>query len=249
MDETEFLRLLPAWSEGSLDDVAADGMAAYVDANPAAVHLAESHDAFDRRVRDALLEGVDGHAVVQRFLAEARVPATVGTQKPFSRHMLALRVAASLAAALLVAFSFGWFYCIGPFECAYLEALERARDEPAVDRGAAFAVPAVEPPGAQRLGDRVTVQVSYRAPRLADLSRYEMDGSELTVLWCQSGDALPSFRRRVKKDGQDWWVADENGIRMVAFFDAPRSVLCCVMGDLPQERLLAVADGLRCACR
>lgn len=249
MDESEFLIRLPAWAEGSLDDATAERMAAYVDANPSAARLAEEHDGFDRRVRDALLAGVDGGAVVERFLAEARSGADRTARKAPPRMLFAVRTVVAVAAALLIAFSLGWFYCIGPFECPYLEALEQARRAEPI----AAVVPGVAgrpaPTSATETEPPTVVPVAYRAPRRALRSRYDVDGRDVTVLWCETADIRPSFRRRVALLGKDWWIAEENGDRMVAFVDPATNLLCCVIGDLPADRLLAVADELRCACR
>ena len=74
---------------------------------------------------------------------------------------------------------------------------------------------------------------------------YELDVGGVAVLWCETGEARPSFRRKVDRDGETLWIAEEDGRRMVAFLDERTQLLCCVVGDQSEDDLVTVAQGLR----
>ena len=55
----------------------------------------------------------------------------------------------------------------------------------------------------------------------------------------------PSFRRRAERGGADWWIADENGHRLVAWMCPKSETMCTLVGGLPEDRLVSVATELR----
>ena len=252
--EAEFLSQLPGWSAGSLDDAAIAAMEQYVNSNPHAADLADAEREFDARVRDALLVGVDAEQTVAALLAQARpsVPPAQAQATALShvrprpaRVLLFVRAAAAVAASLLIAFSMGWFYCIGPFECPLIEALEKAAVADAVATTPRNFSAIEHPDRAEPQGELEVVDVDYGTSATAVRARYQVAGKDLTVLWASTGEQRPSMRRRVVIKGQEWWIAEENGQRVVLFQDGRSGRLCCLVSETTEKELLAIADRLR----
>ena len=239
MDRAEFAKHLFAWIDGELDDATAREMEHHVESDPDARRLVEAQRAFGERVRDALVSGVDAEPEVARMLERARPAAA---RRPWVVPLT------RIAAAVMVAVTLGWFFCIGPWECRYLQALENAVDSP-VSVPAGF--PAVShPKGAAPLPGACVVGIDYDLGEGRTVCcRYELACGSVAVLWSEAGDAKPSFRRKTSRLGQSWWIAQANGRRLVAFMDENAELLCCVVGEQSEEELLAVAAGLRGASR
>jgi len=49
----------------------------------------------------------------------------------------------------------------------------------------------------------------------------------------------------VERDGNVWWIADEDGRVIVAWMCPSTDTLCSLVSTLPEERLLAVAETVR----
>jgi hypothetical protein len=71
------------------------------------------------------------------------------------------------------------------------------------------------------------------------------DGGEAVVLWCPLDDHRPSFRREREIDGQRWWIAEENGRRILAFECPGGGGIWCFVGPQDEATLLAAAKTYR----
>ena len=163
----------------------------------------------------------------------------------------------AVAATLLLAVQAAWFFCIPPFECSYLQAVERATREV----GTPLRPGVVAPPVAGRIvvapallgfdldGEASLVDVGHRPGERGVRARYSRADESFDVVWSDPGGATPSFRRRRDMDGRTWWIAEENGNRIVAWICPVTETLCSLVSDLPEDRLLGYAEEMRSAER
>jgi hypothetical protein len=163
----------------------------------------------------------------------------------------------AVAATLLLAVQTAWFFCIPPFECSYLQAVERATREV----GTPLRPGVVAPPIASRVavapallgfdleGEASLVEVGYRPGEQGVRARYSRAGESFDVVWSNPGGVTPSFRRRYEIDGRTWWIANENGYQIVAWICPVTETLCSLVSDLPEDRLLGYAEEMRSAER
>lgn len=245
MDDLEFRTDLETWLDGELPPDRAAAMQAFADASPEHAALAAAHRAWNERVRAALVADVDARATVAGILAATRPRARV--QPP--RRLALVRPFAAAAAVLMMATSLAWFYCVGPFECAYLEALERAVEAPVEvdpDRvadlvgqlGAGIPHPTTPCEGPS------AVRVAHGGDHMALRYCYELPSGSAVALWCDAGADRPSFRRRVVKYGRTWWITELDGRSVVAFLDCTGTRLCCLVGEQSPEELMQAAGGI-----
>lgn len=165
-------------------------------------------------------------------------------------RLVTLRRLVAAAAALLVAVQAAWFFCIPPFECALLQAVEAAAEAPAsAPTSAPEILTRLRPPEAvaefHRVGDAEIVRVGTAGSALGMRARYEGADGSFAAVWCAPDGHEPSFRRRTERGGCSWWIADENGHRVVAWMCPDTGTMCTLVGALPEDRLLSVASELR----
>ncbi len=252
-----FARSLLAHLDGELRGAEAEAARAHEAACPPCGARAAAEREFEERVSAALLGASDGAAdVVARGVGRARAPVTRlpgGSAVAWFRRP-ALRRAAAVAAVALVAVQAAWFFCIPPFECSYLQAVEETAEglPPAPALATPSAAPCIErlcpaealgPYRLQR-AERTKVVV-YGWPIDAKRAEYTGPDGPLTVIWCDGEVGEPSFRRRVERGGRTWWIASENGRSIVAWMCPVTETLCTLVAAAPEERLLALAETVR----
>ena len=66
---------------------------------------------------------------------------------------------------------------------------------------------------------------------------------------CESSSVQPSFRRRVERDGAQWWMADIEGRRVVAFEVKGGTGVCAVTGAAGDDSVYVTAKALRASLR
>ncbi len=166
-------------------------------------------------------------------------------------RLVTLRRAVAVAAGLLLAVQAAWFFCIPPFECSLLQAVERGAAAGATPGGTPRSERLVrlEPPdeldGYARVGAAELVFVGSAGVDYAVRARYASAGEDITVLWCDPVDHRPSFRRRTERGGSEWWIASENGKNLVAWMCPVTETMCTLVSAIPEDRLVAVASEIR----
>ena len=226
------------------DDAAA--AAGHEHACPDCRDRADYERALEARIGAALLADAAAPdlAVHLRRARPAAAPAGRG-------RLVTLRRAVAAAAALVLAVQAAWFLCIPPFECAMLQAVEAATRSPAATDAASCPdrLTCLEPPAAidghRREGPAELVHVGHDGVGFALRARYAGGGESFSVLWCVPQGRAPSFRRHTTRAGAEWWLADENGHHVVAWMCPVTETMCTLVGAIPEERLIAVAAGLR----
>ena len=252
MDPRDFDRDLEPWLDGELPPDAAARMQAAADASPELTERVALHRALDARVRRALLAETAAVATVRAMAARAR-----GAAPALRRPWILRRYVFAAAATVLVGVTLMWWLCIGPFECRYLMAFERASDDasaaqaPAADAlvrrsglpdrvgDALLATPAVHVPMDVFVFHFDAVRVDYVRP----------DGSSFRVSVSESEGKRPSRSKTVERDGRKWWTTDHGGRRMVAFDCPGRPFVYCVIGPAGSDDVFAEAVRLREAIR
>ena len=234
-----------------------DGELAEPQVSAAAAHESQCDDccgrvrferAFEERIGTALLADAP-----ERDVAELLGRIRLGAAPSPPGRVLTLRRLVATAAGLLLAVQAAWFFCIPPFECSYLQAVEAAAaptvapvnaSETAPERLARLTVPATI--GDARLdGEPVLVHLGDAGGDYAMRARYLGGEGAFTVLWCDPGGMQPSFRRRTSRAGDDWWIATENGNHLVAWMCPYTETMCTLVGEIPEETLIAAASDLR----
>ena len=163
-----------------------------------------------------------------------------------------------VAAALFLAVTLGmWWLCVPPFECSYMQALEAAaRDHGAVPGQKAEAF-------AKRYGLPHEIRGSIEAQPVAAtkldfwfwhlegvrLDYVAADGSVVQVVACDSPEVHPSIRRRVSRDGMDWWILETAGRTVVAFELAECGPMYAVTAPATDDSAYAAAKALRSSLR
>jgi len=261
MNCNEFREQLFSFIDGELTGAAVGSASAHVEACTDCAERAEFERELESRMSAALLSGAEGFDV-SRALAGVDRPAEpvtaerAGTGRvirfPFARRLLAV------AATLLIAVQAAWFFCIPPFECSYLQAVELSTREEGTALRPGVAGPRlferIDVPstlsGYELQGDPVGLRrglgdVGYEFATEVVRARYALDGESFDVVWSRSNGMEPSFRRKRDEGGQVWWIAEETGNRIVAWMCPDGDTLCTLVGDLPEDRLLEVAGELR----
>jgi len=255
MDTGEFERDLGPWIDGELPAERAARMQSVVDASPELARRAAFERRFLARVTKAMASDADA-AVVAAMIARAR-----GEEAPAGRLRRIPRAAWRAAAAVLVVAVTGmWWFCVPPFECPYMQALEAASHDSSATPGAEadalakrFDLPAqidgavVAPPPAA-----TTLDVHGRKLAGVRLEYVGADGATtLHVVACESRQLHPSIRRRVSSDGiREWWTRVHAGERTWAFQSPTTEVVYAVTGSAADEAaILAAAKALRASVR
>jgi hypothetical protein len=253
---SDFDRDLGAWLDGELPAERSAEIAAAVESSPDLARRVELERAFGRRVRRALVADAGDARVVRRMLDRARA-----TKRPAGRLFGLPRVAVrAVAASILVAWVGLWWLCVPPFECSYLQALERSsRDAsatpgPSADADARRLGLPDEIDGAKAAPPAVTTQLDFHAwhrrmtwsiPGVR-LDYVRPDATAFHVVACDSADVRPSMRRRVHRDGLTWWRADTAGACEWVFDRSETNTLYAVVGpERDDEALYAAARALR----
>ena len=258
LDCAGFAARLFEYIDGELDPAAAQDAATHESACPSCAQRARVERAVERRLATALLSGVVVPPLAFDEVGAGAPDVSATPERPDSAargRMLRLRrsarVLASLAAVAVVAVTAMWSLCIPPFECAYLRAVEQATEaEPLTEAPLTGAAARVAPPPSLAgfsLADAATpIEIDYRGGARGLRARYEQGGEAFTAIWSDLIGAAPSFRRHAERDGQEWWIAEENGRNVVTYICPETRTLCALVGELPEERLRAIALTLRC---
>ena len=249
MDPHDFDRDVHAWLDGELPPEAAARMQAAADASPELAERAALHRALDARIRGALSAEPAAAATVAAMAARARAGAPSIVRRPW---YLRRRVAA-VAATLLVAGTVMWAFCIGPFECRYLIALEAAADDPAGQPGPAAEELMRRAGLPTRVGDAlaqeppVALAVDFINLHTNGLrvDYWRPDGSYFRVTLSECCTHRPSANRKIERDGREWWTTEYDGHRLVAFDRPQCSFVYCVVGPAGSDRVFAEAAALR----
>jgi hypothetical protein len=252
MDPRDFDRDLETWLDGELPPDAAARMQAAADSTPELAERAALHRALEARIRGALLAEPAAVATVRAMTARAR-GAAPALRRPWilRRHVLAA------AATVLVAVTLMWWLCIGPFECRYLMAFERASNDASAMQAPA-ADDLVRRSGLpERVGDAIAATPAVRVPMDVFVFHFDAvrtdyvrpDGSSFRVAVSESAGKRPSRSKTVERDGRKWWTTDHGGRRMVAFDCPGRPFVYCVIGRAGAEEVFAEAAELRDAIR
>lgn len=247
MNHDLFEERLLAWIDGELPVDQADEMQAFVDSNPELADRVAAERRFEDQFRDALLRTVDFDADAKmselldraRPAAEATASSARALRPAPSRVLRLLRPLTGVAAALLLATSLSWFYCIGPFECPYLEAVERVVEDPNGTPAAAVEVPGYESEGEASV--RSMVSATHGGEVLVMPLECPHHGAFHLVIG-EADSGRPSFRRRIEHDGHTWWMGEEAGKRFVAFVHPERDQLVWLVGQQDEDELLAIAQ-------
>jgi len=130
--------------------------------------------------------------------------------------------------AAVLGVGFMWLYCVPPFECGVLRAMDQAVDAPAE--------------GHERVEGRDCdcVLLDCGGVHHADRSAFPMGGGDAVLLRC-ADDLTPSFRRGFERDGRKWWDCEQGGRRLVAFRDPLDGGLWCLVGTQDAEAIYAAA--------
>ena len=227
MDAVEFERDLGPWIDGELPAERAARMQAAVDASTELARRAEFERRFHARVTKAMASDADVAAVA------AMIARALPDEAPAGRVRRIPSAAWRAAAAVIVVAVTGmWWFCVPPFECPYMEALEAASRDAAATPGATadamaarFRLPAeidgavAAPPAAA-----ARLRLLVRSLSGVRLDYVRPDGAAaFHVVACDSPEVHPSIRRRVERDGATWWTCDVGLGRAWAFQgSAPR---------------------------
>lgn len=248
MDPRDFERDLEAWLDGELPEDAAARMKAAADASPAFAERAALHRAIDARIRGALSSEPAAVATVAAMAARARGDAPSAIRRPWY-----LRPMMAAAAVLLVAGTIMWWFCIGPFECRFLMALEKA----AVDTSAVPGARADDLMRRSGLPDRVGEAIAMQ-PAVALAMEFagvhanglrveyvRPDHSSFFVTVSECPTRRPSEFRKTEIEGRIWWKTDYDGHRMVAFDRPQCPFVYCVVGPAGADCVFDEAVELR----
>lgn len=253
----DFEQELRAWIDDELAGERAARVEETVRTSPELMARVSAERAVDARVKRALLaDAADSRDLVRSMVARARLahPAPVPQVQPAGRVLRRTPWAALRAVAAVLVLSVGgmWWFCIPPFECAYMQALEAAARDPAAapcPKAEAFCkrcgIPerAAELVAAKPAG---ATETAVHGVNLAGIRQDFVRGSDATavcVVVFESKGVRPSVRRRVERDGQDWWIADVAGRRVVAFDHGDD--VCAVTGPTGDESVYSAAKTLR----
>jgi hypothetical protein len=248
MDGAEFERDLHAWLDGELPPERAARMQAAADASPELAKRVAMERVFHVRVKHALQSDAGSAEVVREMAARARAARAPAPILGLPRWALRSAAAASIVFAAM------WWFCVPPFECTYLQALEAASHDPNAVPGPeadAFAreygLPACIG-GAKAAAPVAATSIDFWFWHLKGVRQDYVCGSGAAyqVVVCDSPRIFPSVRRRVERDGETWWIADIAGRRVVAFFKPGGSdELCCVTGTTADDSVYAHAKAFR----
>jgi len=255
MRAAEFERDLEAWIDGELPPERAAAMRAAADASPDLARRAASERRFHERVKKAMAsDAAIDDAAIRAMLAKAR-----GENRAAGRLFRVPRGAwRALAAGVVVAVAGMWWFCVPPFECTYMQALELASHDGTAKPGADADALAAElklpaaidgavaaPPAAA-----TRIQVFVRRLDGVRLDYVKPDATSFHVVACRSVGFHPSIRRRVEKDGATWWTCDLAGDCTWAFQCDGTGVVYAVTGpDEDDASVFAAAKALRTCVR
>lgn len=226
IDAREFDRLLFPWIDGELPPDRAAEMAKWCDAHADARSRADAERAFEGRVRTALLSDASGAGLVADAIRRARAAPARGRVVRFPRWI------AAAAASVVVAISGMWWFCIPPFECAFLQAVEAAAEDPGLGEETVEGL----------LRERVAMVCDEGG--CAWRTIVEIDGGRAAILLAAS-EHEPSVRRRREIDGRIWWVGEEHGRHVVVFPDPAQRGLWSFVGTQDEATLLSAAVRFR----
>jgi anti-sigma factor RsiW len=260
MDCALFRSVLHAWMDGELRREEEASASEHLSSCEDCLARAEAEKALEGRVRTAMEERVDP-ARVREMLRWARTDASNGLP-PVSGPpvhpvgvLLLPRLWGSMAASVAALLGVAWLFCVPPFECPYLQAVEEAATAaapaavpgaPAPDAVARRIRPPETLAGRPRKGEAERVPVVLLGNPIESVrARYDFQEAEVLVVWSDAMGGTPSFRRRATRDDQEWWIAHEGGRTLVAYMSRTDRVLCTVVGPLPEARLLEAASALR----
>lgn len=255
MDAAEFERDLDAWLAGELPSERATQMQSAADSSPEVAARVAEERAFDARVKRALMsDAADDTARVRAMFARARA-----ANERAGRVLRLPRGAIRAAAAVLLAVVGGlWWFCVPPFECMYMEALELSSRDPKAVPGATadalakrYALPS-EIDGAKAADPVAATKLDFAFWHLAGvrLDYVRGDGAAFHVAACDSPGVRPSVRRRVDRDGLRWWRSDFSGACTWAFEKSGADILYAVTGpERDADSLYAAAKALRASIR
>jgi hypothetical protein len=254
MDASEFERDLGPWIDGELPADQAARMQAAADASPDLARRAALERRFHERIQTAMSSDADASkvaAMIERARARA---APTGRLRALPRS--AWR---AVAAVLVVAVAGMWWFCVPPFECSYMQALEAASHDAAAAPGAEadamaerFRLPAkLDGAVAARPAAATRLDVFVRHLSGVRLDYVRPDGAAaFHVVACDSPDFHPSIRRRVERDGARWWTCDVGENCTWAFQSDDAQVVYAVTGpDDDDPKLYAAAKALRASLR
>jgi hypothetical protein len=252
MTESDFELELRAWMDGELPPDRTARVESRIRSSAELMARVTAERAFDARVRRTLLaDAAAAPDFVRAVVATARAET-----RPAGR-LVQLRWGALRAVAAVLVFAMGgmWWFCIPPFECAYMQALEAASEDPKAtpcDEASAFWKRCGMP---ERTAGLVAAEPAARTQ--LDVHGLRLDGvrqdyvrddlSALRVVICASKDVRPSIRRKVERDGLTWWIADIGSRRVVAFDHGDD--VCAVTGRAGDESVYAAARALRSSFR
>lgn len=249
----EFERDLHAWIDGELPDDAAARMQAAADASPELAERVELQRAFDARMRAALSADPSAAAAVRAMAVRAS-----GRNAPPVRGSWSVtRIAMVAASLLIVSGVLLWTFCIGPFECRFLVALENAADDPAAVPGPAADELMRRSGLPLRVGDALAAEpvvalaidfAEHRTKGLrVDYVRQDSSAFRVTASECPS--KRPSASRVVEWEGRKWWMSEYDGHRLVAFDRPGSDFVYCVVGAAGADCVFREAAALRDAIR
>lgn len=253
MDPADFERDLDAWIDDELPAESAARMQAAADASAELAERAALRRSLEERVRGALSAEPSAVATVREMAARAR-----GAGAPVLRRPWYARRPLTIAASLLIVVGgFMWAFCIGPFECRFLMALERAADDPAALPGPAADELMHRSGLPLRVGDALAAEpVVALAIEFANVSTRGLrvdyvrpDGSSFRVTASECPSHRPSASRGVERDGRKWWMSEYDGHRLVAFDRPGCDFVYCVVGPPGADCVLREAAALRDAIR
>jgi hypothetical protein len=249
----DFERDLDAWIDGELPADAAARMQAAVDASPELAERAALQRSLDARMRDALAAEPAAAAIVREMALRAS-----GLHAPAARRTWSAPRIVSVAASLvIVAGVLLWTLCIGPFECRFLVALEKAADDPSALPGPAADELMNRSGLPLRVGDALAVEpVVALAIEFADCRTKGLrvdyarpDTSSFRVTASECPTKRPSSSRIVEWEGRSWWTSEYDGHRLVAFDRPGCDFVYCVVGPAGSDCVFKEAAALRDAIR
>jgi len=255
MRAAEFERDLEAWIDGELPPERAAAMRAAADASPDLARRAASERRFHERVKKAMAsDAAIDDAAIRAMLAKAR-----GENRAAGRLFRVPRGAwRALAAGVVVAVAGMWWFCVPPFECAYMQALEAATHDAAAAKPGAdadalamkFRLPAaIDGAVAARPAAATRLDVFIRHLDGVRLDYVKPDAvTAFHVVACDSPGFHPSIRRRLDRDGVRWWTCDLDGNCTWAFQAEGTDVVYSVTGPekIDDEVYAAAKDLRRC---
>jgi hypothetical protein len=240
MDAREFERDLGPWIDGELPADRAARMQSAADASPDLARRAAFERRFHARVKTAMATDADASVVAAMIDRARAVEAPAGRLRRMPRS--AWR---AVAAVLVVGVTGMWWFCVPPFECMYMQALEAASHDSAAAPGAEADAMAT------RLRLPATLDGVFHHLAGVRLDYVRPDGATaFHVVACDSPDLHPSIRRRVEREGAQWWTCDVGDDCTWAFQSADAKVVYAVTGpDKDDASLYASAKALRARVR